>query len=307
MKKSPHKRKSSKSVFQNPVVVGAIITGIAAILTTWLTVLPNLRSQRPQEVEPPAAGAVIAVQPSFTAEMPTLEPTRTATPVLIVSTDTPTLTPTPRPVSLTCLEGWWLIMLPKKLDYEQEAREGCAASNYRGLGFSTSSDGFQITLDKSKVTGTYGISTGPLPENAVIRMKVKVSILYTAEFWVGLSNSKNPDPDVLILAMDPAASGQNIPPGSIRIYKNNFDTKLAGYNWPVLDPSGGQSNRAPFIYDLQFTVSGGNVEIRVNNIPLTSQIVNFPRYLFLGFRNKSTQYSATVYVTVTNLQIEPGE
>lgn len=295
-------------MFQNPAVIGAIITGIVAIITTWLTVSSNIQSQRD---EPQTGAAIVEVQPSATAGFPNVEPTLTLTPTLLFSTETPTLalTPTRRPVSLTCLEGWWLINTGK-LPYDQETREPCLVSNYRGLGFSTSADGFLITLDKLKATGIFGISTGPLQENVVIRLKVKVSILYTSEFWVGLSNSQNPDTpgaDVMILAIDPA-SGQNaIPPGSIRIYEDKFDRRVIGYDWSVLDPSGGQSNRPPFNYDLLFRVTGGNVEIRVNNFPIKSQIVNFPRYLFLGFRNPSTTYSTTMYVTVTDLQIETGE
>lgn len=308
MKKTSHARKKSKSVFQNPVVIGAIITGIAAIITTWLTVLPNLKGLREEGKAPPTQAATIGVQPAAMAGVPALELTQTVTPTLIFPTGTPTLeppTPTRRPVSLTCLEGWWLINTAK-LDYNQETREPCAVSNYRGLGFSTSADGFLITLDKFKAAGVFGISTGPLQDNVLIRMKVKVSILYTSEFWVGLSNSQNPDTsgsDVMMLAIDPASGQQQIPPGSIRFYRNDFDKKIIGYDWSRVDPTGGQSNRAPFNYDLQFRVTGGSVEIRVNNVPLESQIVNFPRYLFIGFRNKSTIYSTTMYITVTDLQI----
>ena len=146
MKKPSRSRKSSNSVFQNPAVIGAIITGVVAIVTTWLTVLPNLRSQRAQGEEPTRT-ATIEAQPSSAAGVPAIEPTLTATPTLILSTDTPTPTPTLAPVSLNCLERW-IIVDTAQLLTEQEGREGCTASNYRGLGFSTSAEGFMIAGER---------------------------------------------------------------------------------------------------------------------------------------------------------------
>lgn len=294
-----HPRKNTKSVFQNPVVLVTIITGIVGIITTFLTVYPNLRNSRAQEAPTPAA--TIAIQPSSTVAVPTLEPTQTVTPVSLAPSDTPTitLTPTPRPVSLTCLDDWWLVT--GGTTYTEEARGGCARANIPELGFSTSADGFLVTWDRFRPVGVFGISV-PIPENAVVRLHVKARDLYNAEFWIGLSNSVNPQPDVMILAVDPSAEQLT---GSMRIYKNDFNSKLIGYLWTDLNPTAGHTNKPPFDYDIVFTITGGNVRIQVNNTVLTTQTVNFPRYLFLGARKKiATGSSAAVNITVSDLQIE---
>ncbi|MFZ5909839.1 MAG: hypothetical protein ACOYYU_07485, partial [Chloroflexota bacterium] len=60
----------------------------------------------------------------------------------------------------------------------------------------------------------------------------------------------------------------------------------------------------PYIYEFELTTSGNEVGGEINLIDLSSQIVNLPNYLFLGYRNKSTLGSVTMKVKVTKLEIE---
>jgi len=302
MKKLRSKKRPTKTVFQNPAVVIALITGVLGLLGTLIARWPG-----PEPTEPPTltafASATSKPTETITVQGDTETPTATL-PAFSTETLTLTPTPTPQPVSLTCLDGWWLY--PGGLDFKEEGRDGCARANIPELGFNTSIKGFQVTREKFRNLGIFGISS-PLPENVTeIRLNVTVRTLYTAELWIGLSNSKEFEGDTMILAVDPETGQQQFLPGSIRIYRNDFDTKSIVYDWSRLDPSGGQSNKPPYNYEIKFIVTGGDVEIWVNNVKLVSQIINFPRNLFLGFRNKSTVNSVTMNVTITDLQIETG-
>lgn len=302
MTRPKHPRKNTKSALQNPVVLVAIITGVVGIITTFLTVLPNLRNSAAKE-ESHTPSATIQIQPSFTV-LP-VERTETFTPAPPTSTaaPTPTITPTPRPASFSCLEGWWL--LPGGITYTEEVREGCPFANVPELGFSTSANGFLVTWERFRTTGIFGISV-PIPEDAIIHLHVKARDLYNAEFWIGLASTQNPEPNVMILSIDPAA--ENLMPGSMRVYNNDLVTELVRYPWANLNPNLNSVNKPPFDYDIVFTITGGTVRTQVNSATLESQTVNFPRFLFIGLRKKSASgSSATVNVLVSNLQIEAGK
>lgn len=301
-KTRPRKKSQPKSIFQNPVIVGTIITGVVTVVVTVLQVLPQLNLPEPKGSESPTATSSLTA--TFT---PTILPTETESAEVesrVILTETPTPTPTPEPPSVTCLNGWWVVNT-LKVPTTQDPREGCDASGVPELGISTSAEGFLVTLQRQRFSeiGIFGISSkARLPVNAEIELRVDAYGLYNAEFWIGLSNTPDMSPDTMILALDPALGDQRFQSGNIRIYRNNFNSELIGYQWPELNTQARQT--PPFYYDIKLTITGGNVDILVNNIPLSSQVVNFPRYLFLGFRNKTVNGSVDIRVEVSKLTIE---
>ena len=278
-----------------PIIVGGILI-VGGLLykqqTTSAQPAPQLEITIASETPRPPLEA-----PSQTPETPTPS---------IVLNNSPTSTPIP--VSLTCLEGWWVVNTGKVL-YEQESREGCEASSYRELGFSTSAEGFQLTLPKFRPIGIFGISSRALPSAAEIRLKVEAARVFNAEFWIGISNSQNPEEhDVMVLALDPGSAGNEIQPGSLRLYFNDFESRVDTYDWSLLKKNAVDSNLPPFSYDIRFKMTAGTVQIWVNNKSLGSHLVNFPRYLFIGFRKKIAEGStATMNVKVTDLRIESDQ
>ena len=296
-------RKTRKNLLQNPAVVGAIITGVVGVLIALIQVVtPLLNRPEPERTEPPTLTAFVSATPPPTV-LPTLENTvAPTTTVPVTLSDTPT--PSPLPPSVTCLNGWWTVNT-LKLATNQESREGCDASNIPELGFSTSADGFLVTLqsERFKEIGIFGISSkARLPDNAVIRLRVDAYELYNAEFWIGLSNSPDFNPDTMILSLDPALGNQQFQSGNIRIYRNNFNSEVSSYLWPRLNTQARKT--PPFYYNIELIITGGNVNIRVNDVPLSSQVVNIPRHLFIGFRNKTINGSVDLIVKVSVLEIE---
>ena len=282
--------------------MGAIITGVVGVLIALIQMAPQLNRPETERTEPPTLTSFVPATITPTV-FPTLENTVTATTTVpVILSDTPA--PSPLPPSVTCLNGWWTVNT-LKLPTNQESREGCDVSNIPELGFSTSADGFLVTLQSQrfKEIGIFGISSkARLPDNAVVRLRVDAYELYNAEFWIGLSNSPDFNPDTMILSLDPALGDQKFQSGNIRVYRNNFNSELNSYLWPRLNTQARKT--PPFYYNIELIITGGNVNIRVNDIPLGSQVVNIPRHLFIGFRTKTINGTVDMTVKVSELEIE---
>jgi len=303
MTKRLRSKKTKNRVFQNPIVVGAIITGIVGVLIALIQVLPQLDRPEPERTDLPTLTAFPSATSKPTETIIVQDFTETPT-VTLPAFLTATSTPTPLPSLLTCLDGWWIVNTTK-LPTNQDSRGGCSASGLPEFGISTSNAGISINLQSKrfKEIGIFGISSkARLADNAVINLRVDAYELYNAEFWVGLSNSPDLNPDTMILSLDPALGDQKFQTGNIRIYRNNLNTELIKYLWPPLNTQARQT--PPFYYDIELIITGGKVEIRVNGIPISSQVVNVPRHLFIGFRTKTINGTVEMDVRVSGLEIE---
>jgi len=297
-------RKTRKSLLQNPVVVVALITGVVGILTALIPLLQELIRRGPGSGELPIdAVSVSTLNPPSKTPSAVHAITVTQTEAVVIPSDTPV--PTTEPISLTCLDEWVLVNTAE-LPIEPESREGCGISGIPNLGFSTDANNLLLTLYRSRDIGIFGFSTS-IPENAVVHLKVKPDILYNAEFWVALAGSDNPESRSVIMAIDPGSAGQQKQPGSIRIYQDGMDSRIIKYDWLQLSGTTGSANSWPYTYDILFKVTGGKVAIWVNNFNLDLQVLNFPKYLFIGYRNKSSIGTVSMDVTVSDLQIGTGK
>ncbi len=124
-----------------------------------------------------------------------------------------------------------------------------------------------------------------------------MTVLTQGEFWIALSDTPTPESNALIFALQP----QN---GEVRYYLNQTSTPIGRIDWDQLSSQVNFGATPPYVYDFRVTISGNKVSNEINLIDLSSQIVNLPKYLFLGYRNKSTLGSVTMQVKISNLTIE---
>jgi hypothetical protein len=61
---------------------------------------------------------------------------------------------------------------------------------------------------------------------------------------------------------------------------------------------------SPHIYKITFAIRGNGVSPQIYFTNLPSQIVNLPKYLFIGYNNKSTLGSMTLQAEISDLNFE---
>jgi len=297
MSKKNESSEETKKPFSNPTVLAAIIGVIGTIIVTLITISPQIIAA----LKPPTE----TVTPTSTVSSPA---TNTPVPATIeslpaaASTDTPpapteTIAPSPTPVDpgITCLDRWEIISSEASL-VAPGASGDCKVANIPGLGISTSNAGLLFGQGSFREQGLFGIATS-IPANATIRLRVEMTTLTQGEFWIALSNTPQPDANVLIFAPQSQY-------GEVRYYLNQTETYNGRYYWEQLSSEVNFGEVPPYIYEFEFTTTGNEVDSEINLIDFSSQIVNLPNYLFLGYRNKSTIGSLTMRVKVTKLEIE---
>jgi hypothetical protein len=187
--------------------LGLAGTVIAAIIS----VLPQLFSAR-QKLEPTQTPiiwtATIVASPTATLE-PAL-PTKTQIP-LPTNTTTPSPAPTPITPPISYLDRWQVISSEPDLT-EVTSQGDCNQANVPGLGISSSQNGLSIGVNNFQKQGTLGIATS-LPTAATITMQVDFNLLTQGKFWIVLSNTPDPENNMMILAMEPKT-------GKVRIYSD---------------------------------------------------------------------------------------
>lgn len=131
-------------------------------------------------------------------------------------------------------------------------------------------------------------------------MKVKMGRLTKGEFWVALSNEPKPENNMMIIALQ----SEN---GEIRTYVDQADSFSGRFTWAQVAEGANYGNGPTYTYDIMLSTSASTVDSRINFFDLPSQIVNLPKYLFIGFRNKSTIGSVSISITVSELTIEVSQ
>ena len=290
----PKSRKSAKkSIFQNQTVVIALITVVGAIITGIIAVSPQLLSAA--RVPTPTATVIESTSTMFMTPTETLEPVQPTE--TITASPAPTDTPTPTPInpSISCLDRWQIISSNPDL-VETTSQGTCAQASVPALGISASRAGVSFGVNNFREQGNFGIATS-LPTDATVTLQVKFMVLTQGEFWIALSNTPNPENKMMILALEPNS-------GEVRFYSDQTSRFSNKYNYGDLLTNTTLSSSLPYTYKITFAISGNNVRPQIHFTNLPAQIVNLPKYLFIGYNKKSTLGSMTVQVEISNLIVE---
>lgn len=301
MSKKSGSDEETKKSFSNPTVLAAIIGVIGTIVVTLITTSPQLIAALKSPTETPIPTST-ATSPPTNAPLPTetevVPPTATSTNVPPTPTETVVSSPTPVDPGIACLDRWEIISSNPDLAIPV-AGGNCDLVSIPGMGISTSGSELIFGQNNFREQGTFGLSTA-IPLDATIRMKVKRGILTRGEFWIALSNKPNPESNMMILAIQPEF-------GEVRTYAGQTSTAAGRYTWEQLVENTTYGDGPPYTYDLILKTDGSLVDTRINFLDLPSQIVNLPKYLFIGYQNASTLGSVSMSITVSDLTIELGQ
>jgi hypothetical protein len=289
-------RKSKKEKwYGNQAVVLTLLGAGATIIAAVITILPQIL-EATQKPDPTQTAIPITATMEIT---PTLPPTSTETAIPFTETvsPTPTETATPTPVSppISCLERWQIISSDPDLSITSGAGD-CPVASVPELGISASRNGISIGVNNFREQGTFGITT-PLPADANVTLDVSLTVLTQGEFWIGLSNTPNLENNLYILAIQPKS-------GELRTYIDQTSTFSEKYRYKDVTSNTSYAAGPPFIYRIILDTSGNKVSPQIHFTNLPSQIVNLPKYLFIGYSNKSTLGSMSLQVEVSDLTVE---
>jgi hypothetical protein len=294
--KTPRSLKSSNKKWYDDKSIQLALLGLTGtIIAALITVLPQLLNnrQKPEPTQTPIIWtATIVASPKATREPALSTETLIPTP-----TSTATLSPTPTPITppISCLDRWQVISSEPDLA-EVTSQGNCNQANVPGLGISSSQNGLSIGVNNFQKQGTFGIATS-LPTAATITMQVDLNLLTQGEFWIALSNTPNPENNMMILAMEPKT-------GEVRIYNDQTSRYNLKYEWSQLLANTSLTASSPHIYKITFAINGNSVSPQIYFTDLPSQIVNLPKYLFIGYNNKSTLGSMTLQAEISDLNFE---
>ena len=294
MSKKSDSGEESKNPLSNPTVIIALIGGIVTLLGALITVSPQLieLARKPTETAIPILTVITSPISPATETLTKVLPTNTATQIPPTSTETLTPTPTPITPPISCLDRWQVISSDPDLA-DVTSQGDCNQANIPGLGISASQNGLSIGANNFQKQGTFGIATS-LPSAVTVSMQVDLNVLTQGEFWIAVSNSPNPENNMMILAMEPKT-------GEVRFYSDQTSRYSRKYEWSQLLANTNLTASSPHTYKITFTISGNSVSPQIYFTNLPSQIVNLPNYLFIGYNNKSTLGSMTLQVEISDL------
>jgi hypothetical protein len=297
MSKKTDSGEETKNPFFNPTVLAALITGIVGLIVALITTLPiliPLLSGSTETPIPTLTATVLSTSPAIETPTKVLS-TDTATQISPAPTETVTLTPTPITPPISCLNRWQVISSDPDLA-ETTSQGDCEQANVPGLGISSSQNGLSIGVNNFQKQGTFGIATS-LPTAVTVTMQVDLNLLTQGEFWIAISNSPNPEDRMMILAMEPKT-------GEVRIYNDQTSSYSRKYEWSQLLANTSLTASSPHTYKITFAISGNSISPQIYFTNLPSQIVNLPKYLFIGYNNKSTLGSMTLQAEISDLNFE---
>ena len=278
-------------------LLGVAGTIVAALISISPQIFAAIQKPEPTQTIIPFTATVFSdpiLSPTPTKtitpspEIATLTPTETALP-----SPSPTQTPITPPIS--CLDRWQVISSDPDL-VEESGQGDCALAGIPALGISASRAGISFGLNSFRNQGTFGIST-PIPADATITLTVELTVLTQGEFWIALSNDPTPENNMAIIALQPKN-------GEVRTYSDQTNTFAGKYLWNKLISNTNLKSGPPYSYTIKFSVSGNRITPQIHFTNLPTQITNLPKYLFIGYNNKSTLGSVTLQVEVSNLTVD---
>ena len=294
MANSSRSRKTKKKKwYENQALLLAILGVVTALITVSPQLIEAFQKLKPTPtVIPPTATAIIVESPTSTLEPVT--PTDTPVPL---PTDTATLSPTPTPITppISCLNQWEIVS--SNPDLAATSGQGdCNQASVPALGISSSNAGISFGINSLKEQGTFGIATS-LPSEATVNLQVNLSLLTQGEFWIALSNTPNPENKMFILGIQPNT-------GEVRLYINQTSKFSNKYNYKDLLTNTILTSSPPYNYNITFVIRGNSVKPTIHFTDLPSQIVNLPKYLFIGYTKQSALGSMSLQAEITNLTVD---
>ena len=291
MADSSRSRKSKKKKwYENQALIIAILGVIAALISVSPQIIGAFQKPEPT---PTVIPRTATMEPS-----PALSPTPTETVIPFTATfsPTPTETGTPTPITppLGCLDRWQVISSNPDLA-ETTSQGDCKQASVPALGISTSRDGISFGINSFREQGNFGIATS-LPTDVTVTLQVDLRVLTQGEFWIALSNTPDPENNMFILAVQPNS-------GELRLYSDQTSRFSNKYNYSDLLTSTTLSSGPPFSYKITFAISGNSVNPQIHFTDLPAQIVNLPKYLFIGYNNKSTLGSVSLQAEIGDLSV----
>ena len=293
--KNDRSKKSTDDKWYTDRNVQLTILGVAGtIVAAIITILPQyIRS--PQKDEPTQT-AIIWTATVFEPPTPTQEPVQPTDTVTPGPTDTATPSPTPITPPISCLDRWQVISSDSDLT-ETSGAGDCVQASVPALGISASGSGISIGVNNFREQGDFGIATS-LPTDATVSLSLSLTVLTQGEFWVALSNTPKPENNLYILAFQPKSGDE------FRTYIDQTSSYSEKYKYKDVTSNTIYTSGPPYIYNITFTTSGNKVNTRIHFTDLPSQFVNLPKYLFIGYSNKSTLGSMSLQAEITDLTIE---
>lgn len=292
---SRSRKPGKKKWYDNQALVLTLIGVVGTIIAAVITILPQILGSIQKPV--PTLTAVPATATVEVISTPIPTSTETAIPFTETVSPTPTETATPTPISppISCLDRWQVISSNPDLA-ETTSQGDCSQANVPGLGISSSRAGIRFGINNFREQGNFGIATS-LPTDATVTLQVDLTVLTQGEFWIALSNTPNPENNMMILALEPNS-------GEVRFYNNQTSRFSQKHEYDNLLANTILSSGPPFTYKITFEISGNNISPQIHFTNLPSQIVNLPKYLFIGYSNKSTLGSLTIQVEINDLTID---
>jgi hypothetical protein len=290
MSKKTRSDRSQKSPFSNPTVVAALITGIVGLIVALITALPQLVPLFSRPTETPVPTLTATFQPISPPTATEMGVTGMATEIPPTPTETLTPTPTPMTTLLSCLNRWEVI---SDLTATPESQAGCEKYGYPDLGIEPLQNG-ALSFGKTAllIDAITGITTNLSNEASKVSFDVELNELTDSEFWIALSNDKNPEVDSINIRLQSN--------GLVRIYDVNGNL-YTDKTWGELKGDAPDGS-GKYNYKFVFEITGRSVNFFINELPLT--LPTNPNYLFFGFKHKSTVKPVTVYVNISNLEVK---
>jgi hypothetical protein len=280
---NPDKRKESP--FSHPTVVAALIGGVLTLIAALVSALPQLIeiTSKPSETAPAFSTATAA----FVTESATqLQPAPTG---IIPSA------PTPIDPGISCLDRWQVVS--SDLSLAATTSQGdCAQAGAPALGILASKSGISFANNNFRGQGVFGIATS-IPADATVNLQVNLTALTQGEFWIAISDTPNPQGNMTILAIQPRT-------GVVRVYNGQTNHFNSEHNLVELVTNTQLEPALPFNYKIKFDANGNQVKPYIYFTRLPDQIVNLPKYLFLGYRNTTASGSMGVQANISSLAIE---
>jgi hypothetical protein len=288
----------------SPVILGSIITGIVTITVAVIANLPQILALSTNKPAPTAADPTIIVITATAAptNTPSPMPTRDLTGTLATTQATSSSATVPFP-SLSCLDGWQIVSTDPSLQVFAEAQGTCSQANIPALGMATSQGQLHFGLSGFVSVGSFGISARipPNPDFNVKVEEVSQAPHQDSEFWLAVSNDPVPENRTMIFAFQPQK-------GEIRQYLNQAGKFSSRWAWNQLwiDPLPGP----PYEYYFRFSITGNSLKTQINDLTILSsapQVVNSPKYLFIGFHNRSSTNPVQMQFNVSGLKADTGD
>ena len=288
---------TSKKNTLHPAIIAAIIGLIGTLITTFLNSPVLLALGQRSTEAPTTATATLTLATSTIAAIEAATATSTPDPPVSIPTETETAILVPTEVEslplFECVDQWEIFSPEPLSPITPEGYGNCNNAYIDELGIAASEEGLSFGLASFKETGVYGLST-ELPRNATIELTILVSELISSEFWIGFSESADPQVDSVVYAL--AADS-----GDVKVYSGSTSSPKSTYPWVNLAENIEWLEGTPRQYIMLIELEGNKVNMTMNEIKFTTEISSSTKRLFLGYRTKPASVSSYLDIELSGI------